>query len=671
MGRYIKGLIAAAVLAASLSAANAQATAQAPTQVLPQIVVSPTATPTPVDQVASSITVITAQDIERDHIETVPNALRMVPGLNVVQTGGPGGQTAVFMRGTGSQHVKVLIDGIDVGDPSVSNGAFDYAHLLTGDIERIEILRGPQSGLYGSDAIGGVISIITKKGDGPPRVTASFEGGSMRTLNQTVRLSGSQNRFNYAFNVLHVRAGSVPVTPLDLLAPEEQRNNDSYDNWTYSTKLGAAVTDDVTINLIGRYTDARHYFTGDNGVLFPPVPTAFQEKQVNHDLYTRAETVWSTFGGRFVNYFDVDYTNQRLWVSDPNADSFAPFGSVPPPNKNVGERVKGSWRGEATLAPGHMLVLGLEDERQFLRTTSTATAAGEQLYTKEQTGNKAGFVELQSRFADRVFIVANVRYDDNASFGPHTTWRVAPAFLVPVTDTKLKGSYGTGFKAPTLTELFVNNPSFGQIANPALRPEISTGYDYGFEQPLFDNRFRFGATYFRNKISDLINFSPLTAFTFTYINVGRAEAHGVEAFVSAAVTQQLTLRGDYTFTHTEDLDTGLGLLRRPSHKESASAIWTPLEQLTLSTTVVHVGTWVDTNRDTAVFVPRLDAKPYTIVNLAANYDIDKNVTVFAHIDNLFNDRYQVPVGFLQPGFGVFGGIRVTASAAELPKTASR
>lgn len=165
------------------------------------VVVSPTTVPTPSDQSGSSVSVITANDIERQQLRTVRDVLATVPGLNVVQNGGPGGQTSVFIRGTNSNHVKVLIDGIDLSDPSNPNEAFDFGQLLTGDIERIEVLRGPQSGLYGSDAIGGVISITTKAGNGPPKVTLSTEGGSFGTTNERASLSGSQANFNYVFNV--------------------------------------------------------------------------------------------------------------------------------------------------------------------------------------------------------------------------------------------------------------------------------------------------------------------------------------------------------------------------------------------------------------------------------------------------------------------------------------
>jgi vitamin B12 transporter len=254
--------------------------------------------------------------------------------------------------------------------------------------------------------------------------------------------------------------------------------------------------------------------------------------------------------------------------------------------------------------------------------------------------------------------VSNIRYDDNESFGPHTTWRIAPVFIVPGTETKLKATYGTGFKAPTLTELFVNNPAIGQVANSNLLPEVSTGYDFGFEQSVLHDRFSFGATYFHNEITNLIvnQFGPVSA---VYMNVGKAEMYGVESFASVTVTDQVKIRGDYTYTHTRDEATGLELLRRPANKASLATIWKPTDRFSLSTTIIYFSSWVDVNRDTAVFIPRLDAPPYTTVNLAANYDVDKHVTVFARADNLFNAQYQNPIGFMRPGLGVFGGVRVS------------
>ena len=268
-------LLASTVLASFLSCACCVSVFAQQPVALPQIdVVSATTVPTPIDQVASSVTVITAADLEREQRRTLPDALSAVPGLNVIQAGGPGGLTSVFMRGTNSNHVKVLIDGIDVSDPSNPARVFDFGQMLASDIERIEVLRGPQSGLYGADAIGGVISITTKKGEGPPKVYGTLEAGSFGTFNQTTGVSGSQAGFNYSFNIAHFQSTDTPVTPTELLPPGRKRNDDYYDNVTYSTRLGADLSENFGLNFVARYTDATLKFTGDDFSTFPSTPAA-------------------------------------------------------------------------------------------------------------------------------------------------------------------------------------------------------------------------------------------------------------------------------------------------------------------------------------------------------------------------------------------------------------
>jgi vitamin B12 transporter len=598
------------------------------------VVVSPTGIVTPADQVASSVTVVTDKDIQTQQYRTVPDVLNTVPGLNVVQTGGPGGQTSVFMRGTNSNHTKVFIDGIDVSDPSTPNGAFDYAHLLTTDIQQLEVLRGPQSGLYGSDAIGGVISIITQKGDGPPRATASIETGSFKTFNQTAGVSGSQDNLNYALNVAHLHAGDIPVTPLQLLPPGQKANGNNYDNMTYSTKLGADINEYWSVNSVVRYTDATLLFTGDSG--FPGVPNATQSRHAVQQLYNRDEAVLSLFDGRIKNYFGVNYANSRSFDIAPTD----PFATI-----TTGERVKYDWHSVTELAPDNNLIFGAEQQTDRIDTTGFSA----------ENGNKAGFAELQTSFAKRFFLVANIRDDFNDQFGEHATYRIAPAVIVPFTETKLKASYGTGFKAPTLSELYQNFPDFFFFGNPNLKPEQSEGYDAGFEQPLFNDRVRFGSTYFHNSITNLIT----TNDTFTsYANIGLATTEGTENFVSVKVTERFAVRADYTFTRAIDASTGLQLLRRPKEKWSATATWLPIDPLTLSATMLHVSDWLDVSRDGSQ--SGIAAPGYTIVNLRGDYAVSDQVKVFARVDNLFNLHYQNPTGFLAPGLGVFGGIRVAS-----------
>jgi vitamin B12 transporter len=309
----------------------------------------------------------------------------------------------------------VLIDGIDMSDPSNPNASFDFGQLLTGDIARIEVLRGPQSGLYGSDAIGGVISITTKSGSGPPKLTLSTEGGSFGTTNERASLNGSQENFNYVFNIQHFQSLSTPVTPSYDLAPGEQRNNDFYNNWTYSTKLGYNVTDNLAFNVVGRYTDSNLRFTGDDFVDF--LPTSFaepiQSTQLDHQFYGHAEMVWSPVVG-FKNFFGVNYTDSWTWNFDPNMDTGVNNIAVFPPFVNLGTRLEEDYRGELQVAPGQLLLFGVQDQNETLRTNSSdvSSASGPPFFNNEtlfvtnaERRNDAGWVELQNQLTQQLYLV--------------------------------------------------------------------------------------------------------------------------------------------------------------------------------------------------------------------------------------------------------------------------
>jgi len=638
----------------ALCRAQSPTPSPSPTQIESEsapVVVTATRIETPINQIGSSVTVIDDVEIELNQQRTLPDALQTVPGLNIVQTGGPGGKASVFVRGSNSNDTKVLIDGIDTNDPS-QDGVFDFGQVLTSDLARVEVLRGPQSSLYGSDALAGVINLVTKKGEGPPRFEGMLEGGSFDTFNQSARASGSISRFNYSFSVAHLFVDDTPVTPLDLLPPGRKRINDSYENTTLSTRLGADLTDTFGLEAVARYTDSMLFFTGDDFSVFPSVPAAEQSEQHAQQLFTRGQTQLALFDGAFKNTFGLGYTLYRTKIQAPDTG----FG-LPPANLNNGDRLKFDWLGNITITEQYALLLGFEDQNDRLLDSPISVG----------NGNFAGFAELQSEIVHGLFAAASVRHDENERFGGKTTWRIAPAYLVPKIGTKLKLSYGTGFKAPSLTQLFVDFPAFNFFANPNLKPEESEGYDFGFEQPLWQDRVRFGVTYFHNEITNLI----LANATFTSLeNIGRATAEGVEVFASLAITDRFNLRVDYTYTDATDDDTGLELLRRPKHRASLSATWRPLDRLSISTTMIYVGSQVDGDRSFSI--PRLNTDPYFIANLAAEYDVGKGVTVFARANNSFDERYQDPTGFQRPGFGVYGGVRVNfeVAGAKKNKTAS-
>jgi vitamin B12 transporter len=470
----VSSSIAASYSTAAAPAAPAASAVSAAIE-LPGIVVSATGDPTPAADVGSSVTVITADQIAAQQRRTLPDVLNQVPGLNVVQSGGPGTETSVFIWGTNSNHVKVLIDGIDASDPSNPNDSFDFSQMLTGDIARIEVLRGPQSGLYGSDAIGGVISITTKSGSGPPKATASIEGGSFGTFNERLGLSGSSSIFNYSFNVQHLLSTDTPDVPQYLLPVGQRVDGNLYDNQTYSTRIGADLTDTLSINAIARYTYATLLFTSDLSGACGCMADATRSMQIDRQFYNREEAVWHTPDKRFITTLGVNYSNVATFSGEPAADMI-------PNSTFIGQRLTFDLKQEIQVVPGEKLILGGEAKDE---SANTGTQVNSQ-------SDRAVYAELESSFFNSLFIASNVRFDDYSSFGGHFTFRVTPAYTIPVTETKLMGSVGTGFKAPTLSELYQNFPAFDFVANPNLKPEESTGFDVGFEQPFLNNRVRVG-----------------------------------------------------------------------------------------------------------------------------------------------------------------------------------
>jgi vitamin B12 transporter len=629
------------VIAAALATLGAMAlcggacAADALDNPLQTIVVTATRIPTPVADVASSITVVTAADIEARQERTFADVLKDIPGLNVVQTGGPGGVTSVFMRGTNSNHTKVFIDGIDVSDPSNATGAFDFGQLTTQDIERVEVLRGPQSGLYGSDAIGGVINIITRAGSGPAQFAAAAEGGSFDTFNQAATVSGSQDALHYSATVSHFHAGATPVTPLDLLQPGETRNDDYDDNLTVSTKLGYDVTPNFDLGLVARYTDIHLHVTGEDYSFLPPYagyPAPAQTTAASDEYATRLFAHGTALDGVLEQTLGLSYTHDRTSTVEPET----------PAALNTGERRKADWQGDLKLASSQTLVVGAEYERDEIAQPIEAAVH-----------ITSGYGELQSQLGEHWYSALNVRYDDNSAFGGKTTWRFAPAWVIPESDTKLKASIGTGFKAPTLSELYQSFPAFFFYANPNLKPESSTGWDAGFEQGLLEDTLRFGFTWYHNRIHDLIT-TDVTGTT--YANVGLATTQGIESFAAYQPLRQLTLRLDYTYTEAEDDILNQELLRRPKHKGNLDADWQVLPPWHVNLDVLIVGDWVDVSRDGSV--SGLDASGYTMVNLASSYDLTKSLALFARIDNLFDRHYENPVGFLQPSIGFYAGVKL-------------
>ncbi len=606
-----------------------------------RIVVTATRILTPEREVASSITVIDRQEIERKQRRFVVDLLREAPGVDVVQSGGPGQPSQVFLRGAKPEHTLVLIDGIEANDPFSPGRTFNFAGLTTDNIERIEIIRGPQSTLYGSDAMGGVVNIITRRGVGPPSGFVTGEAGSRDTYRTAVGLRGAQGAFDYSLSLSHYTTRGISAADASLPGNTKR---DGYENTTLSSLLGWTPNDAFSLDLILRYSDGEGELDQFGGPFGDDPNYFFRDKA----FFGRLQGTLVTPDGRWEQKLGVSFTDyDRRFRDDP--DPMRPMTMLR--SKYKGRILKLAWQSDFYLSDVHTITFGLETEEESGRSrihSESELGPFTSVIPEQKARTNSAYLQDSINIGDTFFATVGARIDDHEEFGSETTYRIAPAYLIEETGTKLKGSWGTGFKAPTLFQLF------SEFGDPDLDPERSKGWDVGVEQHLAGDRLMVGATYFHNTFDDLIDFNPATS---TYFNIDRARTRGVELTGAVRATDDLSFRATYTRQDTEDRNTGESLLRRPEDQVSFDVNYTLRRKTNLNLNVVYVGRRED--MDFNVFpAERVDLSSYMLVNLAAVHDVSDRFQLFGRIENVLDKDYQEVFGFGTPGRGFFGGVTV-------------
>jgi vitamin B12 transporter len=593
------------------------------------VVVTATRSEQPLEQTGASVTVVPEEAMRVQEYRAVDEVLRTVPGVQIDTSGSPGKLTSIRIRGANPTQVQVLIDGVRV--KSLTSGDFDFADLTLDDIERIEVLRGPQSTLYGADAIGGVVNIITKRGQGPPSGFVDFEAGNYETFRERVGVSGSTAAWSYSLGVSRLDFGG-------------QFDNDEHDLTSVNARLGYALPNKGELSLTGRFQD------GHTGI---PFATVFPDFDPNRN---QDQQLWLLSLEWRQPWTSVWEHKVRVSAADETLD----FKDDPDPAHQFGftsdistRRIEAEWYHFITPVPWNRLTLGAEYRNEV----------GEVQGSYEKTMDSWALV-LQDQITlwDRLFVTGGVRYDGNSVFEDKATGRVAVSYLVKETDSRLKGSWGQGFRAPTFNELFFPAfapcPAFG---NPDLKPEETNSWDAGVEQHLWERRIRLAATYFRNDYKNLIQstLTDPTNFCFQAQNVGKAWSQGVEAEASVTPIDGLVVALAYTYTDSEDRSTGDPLPRIAKNVVAITATWEPLPGLTLSGEVQ-----VKSSQFEAPGQPRNPG--YTIVNAAAAYRLPiprwgflSNITLHLRATNIFNEDYSEVAGFPALGTQVIAGIRAT------------
>jgi vitamin B12 transporter len=595
------------------------------------VVVSATRFDIPLDQSPASASVISSEELEQKQIQRVSDALREVPGLSVVQTGVAGQLTSVFTRGLRSEHTQVLLDGIPINQGL--QGAFNFADFTTEDIGRIEVVRGPQSTIYGPRALAGVIQIFTKQGTGTPGVMLATEGGSYDTFREWSQSDGKVDGFDYSVGASR-------------LGTENARPNNNYRNtavianvgWSPNPpSLGNSTAASEQLRISSLFT----YSVSDIGL----PNTIFDPRPIDHFL-TERWLIGPHIDWKPSEWWDhkliVAYDHERQ-INNPNEDGFVG------PTRAVFERTQVDYQNDLRPASWLTLTSGFYysrinagQERPFVLFGPT--------FISDHTNETAGFVEATLTPVENLILVGGGRYDHFNQFGGIWTYRFAGSYKIDKTNTILHSSVGTGFSPPSSQDkIFGNN--FG------LKPEEDLGWDIGIRQELWQNRVDLGLTYFHNDLSNVIGFNGL----FDTLNLGAAETQGLEAELHAQPVPNLVFTAAYTYLEAEKTSSkdvsqlqGARLPRRPRNEIYVSATYLAWKRLR---TVIEAK-FVNAREELNFGGPNFDIEDYSFVNIAAEYEVNPHFSIFGRVDNLTNEHYSEVFGFPSLGRAAYGGVKV-------------
>lgn len=631
------------LLATCLTAIPTLASAQE----VEELIVTATRTETEAQAIPARVEVIDRAEIEDRVLVTTVEALRTVPGVNIVQSGGPGALTSVFVRGSNSKHVLALFDGVRLNDMSNPNGLYNFGQDTTGDLERIEVARGAYSSVYGSDAIGGVVNFIPRVG-ATEAFSPYFEAmaGSRETWRALLGARGTTGPVSYAVTADRFVTDGFNNTPARY--PDDLRDKDAAEISTVTGVADIKLSDLVTIRALGRVREAKVEIDE------PALDRLTRDGEDRYALW-RIGPRFTLLDGRLKS----DLEAGQLRVKREDRDSADVNEMFPDPNQlSKGLRHFANWRNEYRLNDAVTLSGGLE-----WRSERIVQIGGYYNDIAREEETKAAYMVAQAELAERFDLTGSVRHDRTDGFDAVTTWNLGAVVRLPEIGGRAFASVGTSFKAPTLHERFAS--SFFVNPNPDLVPEEGESWEAGFDAGF--GWLKGGATYFDSQIENLIvmTFDPF--FTGQNVNIDVADIHGHEVWLEAAPVAFLTARVDYTYTDARDGETGARLLRRPAHVWSAQLEARPTEAVRLGLEWRRQGRRVDVlYSDEASpwgpggsFVGNGVAEAYEVFDATASWRFHERLTAFGAVRNLADETYEEPSGYAGEPRTVLIGIRMS------------
>ncbi|MFM7350029.1 MAG: TonB-dependent receptor plug domain-containing protein [Erythrobacter sp.] len=573
-----------------------------------------------------SVTVITSEQLEQRQVRDIADVLRDVPGVALA---GVPGQTQIRLRGSEANHVLVLVDGIEVSDPFA--GEFDIGTLVADVGGRVEVLRGPQSALYGSEAIGGVVAYRTASGRDLAGLAARIEAGTQGTINGALRYGASGAGWDAALSGVVVSTDGQP----NARGGTRDIGRDSY---TFCGKGSVAVSDTLTLRAAGRFIRTNGLFNDQD---FNPRSRTFGFVIDSPDTRFTNEALYGLIGARLETFGGTWTHDLSLQGADITRDTFGPFGRS---NSSKGDRLKASYVSAVTLAERHSLTFAADYEKEGFRNTTPGGFA----FNGRRAIEQFGLVGEYRYSGEALDLSAAIRHDLNDTFRDATTFRVGAGYRL-AEDTRLRVAAGSGIKNPGFFELygFVDGRFIG---NASLRPEKSKGWEVGLDQRL-GGVGTLAVTYFDSRLEgEIFTTFPPPNFIATPANrTTTSKQRGLELALAARLAEGLSL--DATYTYLDAKENGREEVRRPRHIASGALTWTaPGDAVSAALVVRYNGRALDDAFTDPSFVPvRVRLGDYTLVNLNARVKLTERIGAFARVENLLGERYEQVFSFVSPG----------------------